>query len=164
VTRELFLLRHAKSSWAHEGLADHERPLNERGTRDARRMGDYFRARGWAPDLVLCSSARRTQETLAGLAFDPPPETLVEDDLYGASAPAMLRRLRSVPKGYGAVLLIAHNPGTHALAVALADAPERIPDYPTAALTHFVLPDGTWSDLDEGALVLDAFVTPKSLP
>ena len=65
--RQLFVLRHAKSSWDDPGLDDHDRPLAPRGQRAVKLLGEHLRDRGVEPDQVLCSSARRTRETLAGV-------------------------------------------------------------------------------------------------
>jgi phosphohistidine phosphatase len=114
--RRLYLLRHAKSSWEDAGLADHDRPLAPRGRRAAKAIGRYLRDSGIEPQLVLCSSARRAQETLerAGLAGR------VEPELYGASADALLARLRHISPEVRSVMLIGHNPGVQQLALLLA--------------------------------------------
>ena len=62
--KRLLLLRHAKSAWP-EGVEDHDRPLGDRGRRDAPRMGAYMASAGLQPGFALVSSARRTQETWA---------------------------------------------------------------------------------------------------
>ena len=90
----LHLLRHAKSSWDDETLDDHERPLAPRGVRDARRMGAYLRDLPVQPQLVLCSSAVRTRQTLELIELDGDQDVQFEDGLYGASADALLGRLR----------------------------------------------------------------------
>ena len=66
MTLQLILMRHAKSSWDDPAAADFDRPLNGRGRRSAKALGHWLRQRGWLPDRVLCSSARRTRETLDG--------------------------------------------------------------------------------------------------
>ena len=65
--KQLFVLRHAKSSWDDPGLEDHERPLAPRGIRAVELLAEYLRANRIEPDQVLCSSARRTRETLEGV-------------------------------------------------------------------------------------------------
>lgn len=62
-TRRLVLMRHAKSDWGSPSLADHDRPLNKRGRRDGPRMAAWIAENGLRPDLILCSTARRTRET-----------------------------------------------------------------------------------------------------
>jgi phosphohistidine phosphatase len=160
--KRLALLRHAKSSWAHPDIADHERRLNARGRRDAARVGVYLRQEGIAPDLVLCSSAVRTRETL-GLLGLLAPEVLVEDDLYGASVAELIGRLRRVGDPADSVLLVGHNPGIEDLAGSLAAEPERLTSFPTAALADLWVPIAAWDELRPGVAAINAFVTPSAL-
>ncbi len=107
---ELLIMRHAKSDW-HAGLADIDRPLNERGRADAQRIGAELARRGIMPGVVLVSPAARAQETASGvvsaLATAPPIETL--DPLYLAEASTLLETLAASLDRHP--LLIAHNPG-----------------------------------------------------
>lgn len=165
--RRLLLLRHAKSSWDDPSLPDHDRPLAARGHRAADRMAGYLRSNAPEVDLVLCSSALRTTETLEhmGRAFGN-AEMVVEDGLYGANVEALLDRLRAVSNGVDGVALIAHNPGVQHLATTLArdgDDLDRVrTKFPTGALAVLEF-DGAWAELGEGAASLVAFVTPKDL-
>jgi phosphohistidine phosphatase len=165
----LHLLRHAKSV-QDDGLEDHERPLSRRGREAARHIAESLPAALGPVDLVLCSTALRTRETaslvLSGLV--PPPRLLFEDGLYLADRGALLRRLRRLDESDGAVLLIGHNPGLHALAVVLADP--KSPGYktlaagkfPTTARASFAI-DGRWAALDRSRHALTDYATPKSL-
>jgi phosphohistidine phosphatase len=161
----LYLLRHAKSSWDDPGRPDRERPLAPRGVRDAKRVAKHLRRLGVATELVLCSPAVRTRETLelvlpalAGVAVH------VEDDLYGAPSEALLERLRTVPEEVGSVMLIGHNPALQDLALTLASdnaLRERVAaKFPTAALATLALPSWRLSPGD-GELV--DYVVPKEL-
>jgi phosphohistidine phosphatase len=145
----LYLLRHAKSSWDDPGLADHDRPLAERGLRNAAVLSEHLRDARILPELVLCSTAQRARETLAAVlpAFDGETEILVERGLYGSSAGELLERLRAVPEAVRSAMVIAHNPGLEELASRLAGdaAPERLP---TAALVE-LSSDGTWAVLGD---------------
>ncbi|HEX4817914.1 MAG TPA: histidine phosphatase family protein [Nonomuraea sp.] len=111
------MLRHAKAVHV-AGLADRDRPLTDRGERDARRAGDEIRAAGLRPDLVLCSPSVRTRRT-AELAF-PEVETSYERDIYEAYPEELLELLRRADPGLGTVVLCGHNPGVHELALGLA--------------------------------------------
>src|SRR5262245_54961274 len=82
--RQLVVVRHAKSVWAEPDLADRDRPLNARGRRAAARVGEYLREAGVHPDLVLCSPARRAQQTLELFQLAKTTDVLIEDQLYGA--------------------------------------------------------------------------------
>lgn len=165
----LHLLRHAKSS-TKENVEDHERPLSRRGRKTARRIGRNLAAKLGAIDLVLCSSARRTRETL-DLVLDelsPAPRRSIEDGLYLASREKLVARLSRLDARNGNVLMIGHNPGLHELAIALAD--ENSPAYqtlasgkfPTAACVSFRVP-ADWSVLGSSRHDVIGYVTPESL-
>jgi phosphohistidine phosphatase len=159
--QRLYLLRHAKSSWADPGLADHDRPLNSRGRRAAKAIGRHLRDQGIEPQLVLCSSATRARETLERIGY----AAHVEPELYGAGAGALLARLRKVPAAVPSVMLIGHNPGLQELALLLsrpgAGVRELAAKFPTAALATLALP--SWSTLDRGTAELIDFVRPRDL-
>jgi phosphohistidine phosphatase len=172
--RQLLLLRHAKSSWDDPRLADHARPLNARGRRNAAAMADAMRDLGLVPDVVLVSSARRTLQTLEALSpIEGSPLVEPMDALYLAPWQALLDTLRGVRETARSVLLIGHNPGLHELALALAGPAamasggpmaERLAhSYPTAALTEFsiALP---WRSLEPGGARLLRFLVPADLP
>ena len=141
MVQRLILMRHAKSSWQDPFAEDHARKLNPRGIRSARALGDWLRAKGHLPDEVLCSDARRTQETYAGLELATPVTFL--PGLYHASADQMMDALQRATGG--TVLMIGHNPGIADFAARLLDkAPDhpRFHDYPTGAtlIADFALP------------------------
>jgi phosphohistidine phosphatase len=165
----LHLLRHAKSG-LDEGLEDHERSLTRRGREAARRVGESLPAALGALDLVLCSTALRTRETaelvLASFAAHPP--IVYEDVLYLAGRAALLRHLRGLDEGAGAVLVIGHNPGLYELALALAspDSPRyralAAGKFPTTARASFAI-DSPWAKLGQSRHALTDYLTAKSL-
>lgn len=165
----LYLLRHAKSSWSDPTLPDQERPLAPRGRRDAKRVAKHLVQLGIEPDLVLCSSAQRTRETLELVrpALGATTSVVLEAELYAASADKLLEHLRAVPDRVASVLLIGHNPGLQDLALLLASAGAEFArleaKFPTAALATLALPNATWRQLSQANAVLDAFVVPKQL-
>src|SRR5690348_8287499 len=118
-SKRLFFLRHAKSSWDDPGLADHDRPLAPRGRRAVEAIAAHVKKEGITPELVLCSSARRTRETLEGVAVGG--EHVIEPELYGANCEEVLERLHRVPDEVGSVMLVGHNPTVQALVIRLAD-------------------------------------------
>lgn len=166
--KKLLLLRHAKSSWDEPGLADQDRPLAPRGRRATKVMAAHLRDVEAAPDLVLCSSAVRTRETLERIssALGDHAEIQIESDLYGASEHELLERLRAVDDAVGSVLLIGHNPGIEQLALALSGSGEQLDamrvKYPTGALATLEF-DGSWRELGPASARLTDFVTPKQL-
>ena len=165
----LYLLRHAKSSWSDPTLPDRQRPLARRGRRDAKRVAKHLVQLGVVPDLVLCSSAQRTRETLELLraALGATTSVVLEAELYAASADTLLEHLRGVPEEVASLMLIGHNPGLQDLALLLASAGAELEHleakFPTAALATLALPNATWSQLSQADAMLDAFVVPKQL-
>jgi phosphohistidine phosphatase len=166
--RTLHLLRHAKSSWDDETLTDHERPLSPRGIRDAKRIAKHLGTLGAPPDVVLCSSAVRTRQTLDLVKSSLGEAAVhVEEGLYGASAEALLERLHAIPDSAHSALVIGHNPGLEQLVLLLA-APgplraEVTTKFPTSALATLALGDRTWSSVSQGDAELVGYTTPKQL-
>ena len=167
-TRKLFVLRHAKSSWDNPGLDDHERPLAPRGQRACAVMAEHIRANAIEPELVLCSSSRRTRETLEGVA--PAGQRVIEPELYSATAGDLVDRLRRVPDDIASVMLIGHNSAVQMLILRLARRDADAADdrasverkFPTGALATLTFDCG-WSELGAGSARLSAFVIPKEL-
>jgi phosphohistidine phosphatase len=167
--RRVYLLRHAKSSWKDGSLADRERPLAGRGRKAARAMAGHLDDEGIRPDLVLCSPARRTRETLERIedALGDGIEARFEETLYGATDATLLRCLNALPDEVDSVMLIGHNPGLEDLALALASEGAELArlreKFPTAALATIDLPADRWSAVERGRGELVAFVRPRDL-
>jgi phosphohistidine phosphatase len=169
--KTLYLLRHAKSDWGNPGLDDHDRPLAARGERAAAVVGVHFAQQGFQPSLVLCSSARRTRETLDALLphLPDPPELVVEERIYLASGGQLLARLQEVDDRQSGVLLIGHNPGIAELAQALPGCGERASlrrlaaRFPTAASAVCEFDLERWRNLAPGSGRLLSYATPKDL-
>jgi len=166
--REVWLLRHAKSSWDDPGLADEDRPLAPRGKRDAATMASYL-ATVDSPRLVLCSAGLRARQTLAMVlpSLGSPLEVTVESELYTFDSSDLIERLRRLDDGEASVMLVGHNPALEELAGWLsADGELRRrleTKFPTAALATIDLPDTPWSSLSDGIGTLTRFVVPKDL-
>jgi phosphohistidine phosphatase len=162
--KQLFVLRHAKSSWDDPGLPDHDRPLAPRGRKAVKLLAAHVREAGIEPGLVLCSSARRTRETLEGV--NPGGERHIESELYGATTADLLGRLRRISAQTHAVMLIGHNPSVQVLVLRLAargDGLEAVRNkFPTGALATLTF-EGPWSELGPGTGELAAYVRPKDL-
>lgn len=171
---QLLLLRHAKSDWSGKS-DDHERPLAPRGNKSAPQIGAYMRAKGYRPALVLCSTAKRTRETLALVlsALASEPETYFERALYLAEWPGLMAEIRDAPAATP-LLVVGHNPGLEQLAIALALQPQTAAEraraeslankFPTAALAVLDFDIADWSDLRPGTGRLIDYVRPKDLP
>lgn len=148
MTRTLLLLRHATAGMV-PGAPDHERALTPAGRLEA--AGAARAAAPYDPALVLCSSARRAQETAQCLGLPTAPT--VEDELYLAPAEALLARLWQVPDHVAVVLVVGHNPGLARLATALDDDPRLQRGLRCAALAAFAVGEGSWGDLRTARLV-----------
>lgn len=167
MTLRLILTRHAKSDWSGGAQDDFHRPLNARGRDEARLVGDWLRSRGYMPDLLLCSPARRTLESAERIAaaLGAPVEPVPVAGLYGADGEAVLARLHEV-QGAATVLLVGHNPGIARLAAALVHdrvLHPRFADYPTGASAVIDFALGDWRDLAPGAGALRDFTVPDDL-
>ena len=118
--RRLILLRHAKSSWDSDARTDHERPLNGRGKHDAPRVGEVLAERGWVPEYVASSDAKRTTQTWKRMreAFDGDAEVVFSRDLYGGGLDEIQDAAHEWPDRLDTVMVIGHNPGwEHAASV-----------------------------------------------
>ncbi|MFF7157287.1 histidine phosphatase family protein [Streptomyces sp. NPDC008139] len=164
-TRTIVLLRHAKADWP--SVADHERPLADRGRLDAAAAGLRFADDGITPDVALCSTSVRTRETWKLAAHEMPhrPKTVYEERLYEASLGDLLALLTETSDEVGSLLLIGHNPGMHALADALAGTAEgdtatrMTRGFPTAAFAVVTF-SGSWKSVEHGVGRLTAFWAP----
>ena len=133
----LLLMRHAKSSWETEGLDDHERPLNHRGRAAAPRMAEILVESDLVPQLILVSSATRTQETVERmLPILGSVEVKVIPELYHAMPMTILKVLDQYGKNVDPLLIVGHNPG---LETTVSNVAGNIVPFPTAALAHVVL-------------------------
>lgn len=142
----LLVLRHGKSSWKHPGLADHDRPLNKRGLRDAPRMGRLLREEDLAPDRIVSSTAVRARETARLVAGAAGHGTAVKHSrrLYLASVAEIVRVVGEVGGDASRLLVVGHNPGLEELVACLTGCAEALP---TAALVELELDLQSWSTL-----------------
>lgn len=171
-TRQLLLLRHAKSSWDDGSLSDFDRPLAPRGAKTAPRMGAEISRRGWLPELALVSPATRTRETWRLASADwpePAPAVLFHEDLYEASADELLAEARLAPDRVGTLLIIGHNPGLEDFARRLAGPGSHDKalgllgeKFPTCALARYDFAS-PWSKLDYAKAQLTHLLRPKDL-
>jgi phosphohistidine phosphatase len=161
--RRIVLLRHAKAEWSQD--SDHERPLAERGRKDAPVAGRKLVDSGIVIDLALCSTAVRTRETWKLAVHEMPhrPKTVYEERLYEASLGELIALLNETPDDVQNLLLIGHNPGMHALADALAgkadgDALTRLDrsGFPTAAIAVLTF-SGPWKSVEHGVARLTEY-------
>ncbi len=146
--KKLILMRHAKSSWDHPTLSDHQRPLNKRGRRDAPRMGAFLKGQGVEIDAILCSTAQRTRETLAlfleEFSFEREPQFL--EQLYDADLRDYLDILSKLSDDLESAMLIGHNP---TMSGALEFFTDSYEPFPTTAIAYIEFDIESWDALIE---------------
>ncbi len=149
MTKTLLIMRHAKSSWAEAGVRDFDRPLNERGLRDAPRMGQLARRRGYVPDLIFSSTAKRAATTaelfieLCAGVTEAQHNRL--DDLYHASPVVYLDVLAGIEDpDVNIAMVIGHNPGLEALVHQISGQYQLMP---TAAIAVMQWQINDWKDI-----------------
>ncbi|MGF1501301.1 MAG: histidine phosphatase family protein [Paracoccaceae bacterium] len=169
--KKVILVRHGKSSWAEPALEDHDRPLNPRGKAAAPVIARWLVARDHRADLVLCSSARRTRDTVKMMARAIPelPFPVVERGLYHASPSQLRERLRKLPDSSRSVMVVGHQPGLSALARKLTNGHVRprckraFDHFPTAAAAVLTFDVPNWREIDDHAGEFVDFARPREL-
>lgn len=171
MSKTLFLLRHAKSSWDQPGLVDYDRPLAERGITAAPMMAIAMVKRHWLPDYALVSSALRTKQTWSLVQKQLPNsiETRFDDSIYEAETEAITNAIRKTPEQFSSLIVVGHNPGLENLAFYLAsnesDHGAQLnlrKKFPTAALARFTY-DSEWQELSAQSATLTHFLTPRQI-
>jgi phosphohistidine phosphatase len=144
--KTLLILRHAKSGEKHSGMPDHDRPLNDRGERDAPRVGALLRDEDLMPDSILSSTAVRAVRTarMVARAAGFAGEIETRRSLYLARPESYLEALRELGDAVSRAMVVGHNPGLEDLVAVLSGQHQRLP---TAALVQIALPLDSWADL-----------------
>jgi phosphohistidine phosphatase len=160
----LWIIRHAKSSWADPGQADFDRPLNDRGLKDGKRMMRWMRAQARRPQRIVSSDAARARAT-AEFVRDgysiAPDDLLFDHRLYHASPEALLEVVRELPGDCPSVALVGHNPGSTEFVNAMVGE-AIIDDLPTFGVVLVTLPV-RWRDARFAGAAFVALQTPKTL-
>ncbi len=141
----LLLMRHAKSSWNDDALADHDRPLNPRGRDAAPRMAKIMVENNIVPKLILVSSSKRTMETVERMM--PQLEGVkvkVIPELYHATPMTILETIHTHGENADPLLVVGHNPG---METTVSNIAGHIVPFPTAALAHAVIRPGESSEV-----------------
>ena len=161
--KTLFLGRHAKSSWDDTGLSDFERPLNERGERDAPEMGRRLARKHHTADVILASAALRARTTAVILAkeWGYTKDISIEPDLYEASPSDMLDFIQELEDETRSALVVAHNPTITWLANLLGNL--SIGNVPTCGIVALKIPCDKWSEVKEGLAELIELDFPKKV-
>lgn len=145
--KKIFLVRHAKSSWADPDLEDYDRPLNHRGERDAPEMAERFVKLGVEPDLIITSGAKRALKT-AEVFFKksglPKHKFQINDNLFHAGTDFLLSLVKEQKESVQVLMLIGHNPGLTDFANKIGDY--KIDNLPTCGI-YGITWHKTWHEL-----------------
>ncbi len=168
-TKTLILLRHGQALSASAMESDANRKLSAQGQAEAENVGKIIADKNLKPDLVLCSTATRTRETLDGLhkSFAAPLAARYEQKIYSASENELLAQISAVADDVNSLLLIGHNPSLHQLAVHLArPGNTQLRDdlclgFPPCAMAVFAL-EGGWNNIKNANSELQFFSTPTN--
>ena len=167
MTATLYLVRHAKSSWADITVDDHDRPLRNRGRRRAANLAAWLEERSLASDLVLCSTALRTRQTLdILLPVLGDADVRYEDGLYLGDARHLVSLLKKTPPALERVMVVGHDPvlqmtARYLAATATGDAMDRLDrKYPTSALAMLTFGSADWGGLRQHMGHLEFFFIP----
>ena len=168
MSRQLLILRHAKSAWDTDAFNDFDRPLNKRGKKDAPRVGAWLHEQGLTPGYVISSPAERAKQTVLKAARElgiKKKQIHWDSRIYDAGTSTLLEVLAGCPADAKTVLLVGHNPGLEYLVEYLCDNVDAPPDgklLPTATVARLAMPD-VWDHLEPGAARLLGITRPRSL-
>lgn len=161
----LYLIRHAKSSWGNPGLRDHDRPLNERGLRDAPKMAQLLVEQGVKPDLLVSSPAKRALSTAMFFAEAfkiKSAELHREPNIYEAFPQEILRLISELPASAHTVLLFGHNPTFTEVANRFTKN-DLIENVPTCGVVKITSTAASWREFYEGNSNVAACYFPKEV-
>ena len=160
----LYLIRHAKSSWADPSLSDFSRPLNKRGKRDVPVMGQRLSSYHPTPELIISSPAKRARKTARGvgqvLGFEK-NEIILDDELYTFSSAGMLEVVRRAPSSIDVLAVVGHNHGLTDCAEMLSG--ESLINVPTCGIVLISFDTPSWGAIGEGSGRMLLFDYPKRL-
>ena len=164
ILKTLLLIRHAKSSWDDAGLSDFERPLNDRGKKDAPAMAERLYERGIKIDAFITSPARRARKTAEQFAkkYKKEKDDLVlRTELYMASDEAFNSVVEKLNDDLDCVAIFSHNPGITDFANGLTDA--RTDNIPTCGIFAVSIEAKKWNKFKEAKKKFLFFDYPKAL-
>lgn len=161
--KTLFIVRHAKSSWDDPSQSDFDRPLNDRGKKDAPKMAKRLVEKKHKIDVFISSPARRARKTAANFIeeFDGKEKDIVlNESLYEASVDAFFKTVETISNKYDSAAIFSHNPGITEFVNMLTD--EMVPNMPTCAVFGVRAPISSWKDFKSAKKELILFDYPKN--
>ena len=161
--KQIYVLRHAKSSWDNSNLSDFERPLSKRGIRDANKLSIFLKNMDLMIDIVLCSTAVRAKDTFdltaCGFNFEIDKANYT-DKLYFGDVSSIIMRLKEIDNSLKNILIVGHNPTLHYLVESLTNKKiDRFKTCNLAIITH----DDNWNSLGSKKSSLKSLIKPKEL-
>ncbi len=164
MNRQLFIVRHGKSDWSDPELRDIDRPLKNRGVRNAYAMAGFIKEKGLKPEIMISSPAARALNT-ASIFFRvlemKQDELIVDQQLYHASPGEIMDILTGVPDRYRSTMIFGHNPSFTQLANVFLT--EHIYNIPTAGLVFLNFKMDKWQEISKTKPVDYFFEYPKNL-
>ncbi|MBX7094901.1 MAG: histidine phosphatase family protein [Flavobacteriales bacterium] len=162
---KLILVRHAKSSWNDLQLADVDRPLNDRGKKNAPLMAEVLKSKKILPDIIYCSKAKRSRSTakrMANVLFKDEKAFEVIPEIYEAEIMTLLHIVNRFQDKYKTIMLIGHNPGLTEFLNYLTEA--GIGNIPTTGVAEIHFPFQHWKEISRDTGNLVYFDYPKNYP
>lgn len=165
--KQILLMRHAKSNWDHPDLTDFERPLAQRGMKDAPRMGAYLKEIDTVPDQLISSTAVRAKQTTEEVSKKwsfKEGQVLWNEDLYYGGVMDYLAAIQAASDEISRLMLIGHNPLMESTAAILASGSQSgVVRMPTAALICLESYASHWSSVSPGSCQIRWMMIPKVL-
>ena len=158
--KNLYLLRHAKSSWDDFALKDFDRPLSTRGIQDADLMGNFFKSKRRGLDLVVSSPSRRTKETLNHFFNKTTQNIIFDETIYHSSEQNIYSVLKHIEEDIKSLMIVGHNPSMHEFSESFSG--QFIEKFSTCGLASFEF-DDEWSNVCEDSGTLIEFKIPSEL-
>ena len=159
--KTLYLARHAKSYWKDQSIPDFDRPLNNRGKRDAPFMGEVLKDKKIKIGLIISSPAKRTRKTAIEIAAKigyPEKNILYNEELYEASSTSLIKTLKKVDEKYDSIMMFGHNPGLTLLNNHISN--HYIDNIPTCGIVALEI-DNKWNEIDKNTCNFLFFEYPK---
>ena len=160
--KSIYFIRHGKSSWQDIRVSDHDRPLNGRGKKDSKNMGNYLVEKGHKIDIIISSSAKRAKSTAKNInAMVNSESFIIEPKLYLASAMTLISIMQNIHNEVESAIIVAHNPGM--TDVANIFSVDRIINVPTTGVIKVDFDINDWAEAESHNGTLDFFIYPKMI-
>lgn len=162
--KTLYIVRHAKSSWDHPGLSDHQRPLLEKGKKRTRYIVDYLLDHNVQLDLIISSHAVRAYETariIANALKYPDDRILVSESIYFGYPDSFFDLFYDLSDDVNSLMLVGHNPGFTTFANYFLD--NKIDNLPTSGVVCIDFDMNGWEKIHDSKRKVKFVISPKSL-